>query len=87
MGQVSGGFSFNPDYSHSIYRYPAPRIIHGCILEAMVLAFENKWENYSAGKGHICEEKMEEIYQLGLRHGITLAPFYNASGIWQNKLT
>jgi len=47
MGQVTKGFSFNPDYSNSIYLYPAPGIAHGCILEAMVLAFENKIESYS----------------------------------------
>src|SRR4030095_15504966 len=46
MGQVTTGFSFCPDYSNSIYRYVAPYIIHGCILEAMILAFENKFENY-----------------------------------------
>ena len=75
-------FSFDPDYSHSIYGYPAPGIAHGCILEAMVLAFEKKIENYSAGKGNITTDRMEEIYAAGLRHGITLAPFHNANGLW-----
>lgn len=82
MGQVSGGYEFNPDYSETIYRYPAPNVIHGCILEAMVLAFENKFENYSAGKGNISAEKIEEVYRLGLKHGIDVAPFYNANGLW-----
>lgn len=82
MGQVSKGFCFNPDYSNSIYCYPAPGIAHGCILEAMVLAFENKIENYSAGKGNITTDKIEEIYTSGLKHGITLAPFHNANGLW-----
>ena len=82
MGQVSQGFNFTPDYSNSIYRYPAPNIIHGCLLEAIVLAFENKIENYSAGKGNITVDKMEEIYALSLKHGITVAPFYNSKGVW-----
>lgn len=82
MGQVSQGFNFMPDYSHSIYRYPTPNVIHGCLLEAIVLAFENKIENYSTGKGNITVDKMEEIYALSLKHGITLAPFYNSKGIW-----
>jgi fatty aldehyde-generating acyl-ACP reductase len=82
MGQVNSGYSFNPDYSSTIYRYAAPHIIHGCILEAMVLAFENKFEAYSAGKGNISVDKMEAIYNAGLKHGIELAPFYNAKGLW-----
>ena len=82
MGQVSKGFYFNPDYSDSIYQYPASGIAHGCVLEAMVLAFENKIESYSTGKGNITLNKIEEIYACGLKHGITLAPFYNANGLW-----
>jgi len=82
MGQVSMGYFFDPDYSDSIYQYPAPGIAHGCILEAMVLAFENKIENYSIGKGNITIDKIEEIYKIGLKHGITLAPLHNANGLW-----
>lgn len=82
MGQVLGGFNFNPDYSNYIYHYPAPYVIHGCILEAMILAFENKIENYSVGKGNITIDKMEEIYKSGLKHGITIAPFFSAKGLW-----
>lgn len=82
MGQVSMGFCFNPDYSNSIYCYPVPGIAHGCILEAMVLAFENKIESYSTGRGNITTDKIEEIYACGLKHGITLAPFHNAYGLW-----
>ena len=55
---------------------------HGCILEAMVLAFENRFETYSSGKGNITIDKMEEIYSLSLKHGINIAPFYNAKGLW-----
>jgi fatty aldehyde-generating acyl-ACP reductase len=82
MGQVLHGFSFNPDYSDSIYRYAAPYIMHGCLLEAIVLAFENRFESYSTGKGLITPEKIEEIYHSGLKHGIELAPFFNSRGLW-----
>ena len=51
----------------------------------MVLAFENKYESFSAGKGMITVDKMEEIYRLSLKHGITLAPFYNERGLWENS--
>jgi len=82
MGQVSCGYDFKPDYSDSMYYYDAPHIMHGCILEAMVLAFENKFENYSSAKGNITPEKIEEIYALSVKHGIVLAPFYNTKGLW-----
>jgi predicted amino acid dehydrogenase len=81
MGQVSNGYSFNPDYTNSMYHYEAPHISHGCVLEAIVLALENKFETYSAGKGNITIDKMEEIYGISLKHGIKVAPFYNAKGL------
>lgn len=82
MGQITMGYDFDPDYSDNFYQYPAPGIVHGCILEAVVLAFENKIESYSAGKGNITNDKIEEIYACALKHGITLAPFHNAKGLW-----
>jgi len=85
MGQISFGYDFEPDYSNHFYRYAAPNIGHGCVLEAVVLAFENKFESFSAGKGMITVDKMEEIYRLSLKHGIVLAPFYNAKGLWENS--
>jgi len=85
MGLISHGYIMYPDYSKNFYRYAAPYIAHGCVLEAMVLAFENKYESFSAGKGMITVDKMEEIYRLSLKHGITLAPFYNERGLWENS--
>jgi fatty aldehyde-generating acyl-ACP reductase len=82
MGFVINGFSFTPDYSNTIYRYAAPNVMHGCLLEAVVLAFENRYESYSSEKGLISTDKMEEIYSLSVKHGIELAPFYNSSGLW-----
>lgn len=82
MGQICYGYDFSPDYTRCFYRYPAPYIGHGCVLEAIVLAFEKIYENYSVGKGNISNWKIDEIYELGLKHGLELAPFYNASGLW-----
>jgi fatty aldehyde-generating acyl-ACP reductase len=82
MGQISGGYSFSPDYSHYMYRHASPYISHGCVIEAMVLAFENKYQSYSAGRGNIGICCMEEIYALALKHGIGLAPFFNSNGLW-----
>lgn len=82
MGKIHYGFEFIPDYTDIFYKYPSPFIAHGCALEAVVLAFENKFENYSIGKGNISPEKIEEIYNLSLKNGIKVAPFYNAQGLW-----
>lgn len=84
MGQINFGYKFIPDYSSYFYKYPAPHIGHGCVLEAIVLAFENKFENYSSGKGNITNDKIDEIYALSLKHGIEIAPFYNENGLWEN---
>ncbi|MBP6025228.1 hypothetical protein [Ferruginibacter sp.] len=85
MGQISRGYSFSPDYTNSMYHHGAPHISHGCVLEAIVLAMENKFETYSAGKGNITIDKMEAIYNYSLKHGVVVAPFYNANGLWQNE--
>ena len=82
MGQVGGGYEFNPDYTKSMYHYCAPFIVHGCLLEAMVLSFEKRFENFSSGKGNIAVEKIEEVYSLGKKHGIDISPFYNSKGLW-----
>ncbi len=82
MGQINYGYEFKPDYSKLMYAYPSPYIGHGCILEGIILAFENKFENYSSGKGNISNEKIDEIYALAIKHGIDVAPFYNNKGLW-----
>ena len=81
MGAIRYGYDFDPDYTPYFYNYPSPNIAHGCILEALVLAFERKYENYSFGKGNIKQDRIEEIYNLSLKHGIELAPFYNTQGL------
>jgi fatty aldehyde-generating acyl-ACP reductase len=87
MGLISWGYFLDPDYSKNFYRYAAPFIAHGCVLEAIVLAFEKKYESFSSGKGLITADKMEEIYRLSLKHGIIPAPFYNTTGLWEVNRT
>lgn len=82
MGHIGYGYDFDPDYTKHFYRYPLPHIGHGCILEAVVLAFENRFENYSVGKGNISNQKIDDIYAMSLKHGLELAPFYNSKGLW-----
>ncbi|WP_375323589.1 hypothetical protein [Flagellimonas sp. GZD32] len=81
MGTVNYGYDFMPDYREHFYNYPKPHIAHGCILEAVVLAFEQKFENFSSGKGNIKIENIDKIHELSVKHGVELAPFYNSKGL------
>lgn len=83
MGHIGYGYDFIPDYTKHFYQYPLPHIVHGCILEAVVLAFEKRFENYSSGKGNISSQKIDKIYALSVKHGLDLAPFYNSNGLWK----
>ena len=87
MGQLHHGYRFQPDYTAGFYRYPAPHLGHGCIIEIILLALEDRMESYTLGKGNITPERIGEMYALSLKHGITLAPFYNANGLWPSTLT
>jgi predicted amino acid dehydrogenase len=82
MGIVKGGYNFTPDFHAGLYKFPDKNIAHGCLLEAIVLSMENKQLAYSTGKGNITPEKIEEIYAMGKRHGITEAPLFNLNGLW-----
>lgn len=81
MGQVTNGYTFAPDYTTENYLWPVPHVAYGCTLEALVLAFEGRYESYSVGKGNITVESMENVYELCRRHGIVLSPFFNLKGL------
>jgi fatty aldehyde-generating acyl-ACP reductase len=80
LGQITGGLRFTPDLAGILNRHPFPDIVHGCLLEGMALALEGRFESYSQGRGCITPERVEEIETIAARHGIHLAPLYNAQG-------
>ena len=49
-------------------------------MEGMVLALERRFEPFSQGRGFITPERVQEIERIAARHGIHLAPLYNAQG-------
>lgn len=79
----SGGLSTTP----TPVRFPVdtglPRkqVLYGCFAEAIILALERRYENYSFGRGNITIEKMREIRRMGRKHGFTVSDFY-----WGNKI-
>jgi predicted amino acid dehydrogenase len=80
LGQITGGLRFAPDFHRILNRHPFPDVVHGCLLEGMALALERRFEPFSQGRGFITQERVEEIETIAARHGIYLAPLYNADG-------
>lgn len=80
LGQITGGMKFAPDFHGILNRHPFPDVVHGCLLEGMALALEGRFEPFSKGRGSITPERVKEIETIAARHGIYLAPFYNADG-------
>ncbi len=80
LGQITGGLSFAPDFHGILNRHPFPDVVQGCLLEGMALALEGRFEPFSQGRGFITPERVEEMEAIAARHGIYLAPLYNAHG-------
>jgi fatty aldehyde-generating acyl-ACP reductase len=80
LGQIAGGLNFNPDFHGVLNRHPFPDVVHGCLLEGMALALDRRFEPYSKGRGFITPQRVAEIESIATRHGIHLAPLYNADG-------
>ena len=60
---------------------PSLDTLYGCFSEAIILALEKRFENFSFGRGNITLEKMEEMRNLGKKHGFEVSDFY-----WGHKL-
>jgi fatty aldehyde-generating acyl-ACP reductase len=86
LGQVTGALKFAPDFRGILNRHPFPDVVHGCLLEGMALALEGRFEPFSQGRGFITQERVEEIETIAARHGIHLAPLYNADGPLEDGL-
>jgi predicted amino acid dehydrogenase len=83
LGQITGGLRFVPDFHGILNRHPFPDVVHGCLLEGMALALEGRFEAFSRGRGFITPGRVQEIETIAARHGIYLAPLYNAEGPFQ----
>jgi predicted amino acid dehydrogenase len=80
LGQITGGLRFTPDFRGILNWHPFPDVVHGCLLEGMALALERRFEPFSQRRGFITQERVQEIETIAARHGIYLAPLYNADG-------
>jgi predicted amino acid dehydrogenase len=80
LGQSDAGMTFEPDVHRVLHHHPFPNVGQGCVMEGMVLALERRFEPFSQGRGFITPERVHEIETIAARHGIHLAPLYNAQG-------
>lgn len=60
---------------------PSKSILYGCFSEAIILSLEDRYENFSRGKGNLEPDQIEEIRTIAEKHGFRLAPFY-----WGDRL-
>jgi fatty aldehyde-generating acyl-ACP reductase len=86
LGQITGGLRFTPEFHGALNRHPFPDVVQGCLLEGMALALERRFEPFSQGRGFITQERVDEIEAIAARHGICLAPLYNADGPLEDGL-
>ncbi|MFH1413559.1 MAG: SRPBCC family protein [Candidatus Omnitrophota bacterium] len=60
---------------------PAADTIYGCFAESIILSLEKRYEKFSFGRGNITAAKIEEIRNLGIKHGFDASDFY-----WGHRL-
>ena len=80
LGRITGRLSFVPDFHGILNRHPFANVAHGCLLEGMALSLERRFVPFSRGRGSITQARVEEMETIAERHGICLAPLYNAGG-------
>jgi len=86
MGRLDGGFQPQGTLCEKFYTFPVSDTAHGCMLEGAVLAVNNRFEPFSRGRGHITVERMEEMWLLADRAGVTVAPLFNGDGLWREEV-
>jgi fatty aldehyde-generating acyl-ACP reductase len=86
LGQASGGIKPDPDLLGIIYPYSLSNLTHGCLLEGMVLAMEQRFEPFSQGRGLITPQRVEEIWRMAQKHGVVLPPLFNGEGSAEEQM-
>ena len=61
-----------------------PGIAYACLAETIVLALEGRFENFTLGR-NIEWQRVREIYQMGLRHGMRLAAISGVNGVFTDE--
>jgi predicted amino acid dehydrogenase len=59
-------------------------VIYACLAETIVLALEGRFEVFTIGRDTEWQ-KVKEIYQMGLRHGMKLAAISGVNGVYSDE--
>jgi fatty aldehyde-generating acyl-ACP reductase len=86
MGVLAGGLRSDGGVLDQFYTFPVANAAHGCMLEGAVLAMAGRFEPFSVGRGRITPERIEEMWQLAVAWGVSLAPLFGADGVWPEEL-
>jgi predicted amino acid dehydrogenase len=60
-----------------------PKVAFACLAETIVLALEGRYEIFTIGR-EIEWQKVKEIYQMGIKHGMKLAAISGINGIYSD---
>ena len=60
------------------------KVAYACLAETIVLALEGRFEVFTIGRD-IEWEKVKEIYQLGIKHGMKLAAISGVNGVFADE--
>ena len=61
-----------------------PKVAYACLAETVALALEGRYETFTVGR-NISWEKVKEIYQIGLKHGMKLAAISGVNGVFTDE--
>lgn len=59
-------------------------VVYACLAETIVLALDGRFETFTVGRD-IEWQKVKEIYQMGLRHGMKLAAISGVNGVFTDE--
>jgi predicted amino acid dehydrogenase len=59
-------------------------VIYACLAETIVLALEGRFEVFTIGRDTEWQ-KVKEIYQMGLKHGMKLAAISGVNGVYSDE--
>ncbi len=59
-------------------------VAYACLAETIALALEGRYETFTIGR-NIEWEKVKEIYQIGLKHGMKLAAISGVNGVYSDE--
>jgi predicted amino acid dehydrogenase len=58
-------------------------VAYACLAETIALALDGRYETFTVGR-NIEWEKVKEIYQIGLKHGMQLSSISGVNGVYSD---